>query len=186
LARAPRIARDSGQQTLSGGGSPTIGFVRCPYCSSEEDKVVDSRLAEEGRAIRRRRECLACGRRFTTFERIEEVPLIVEKRSGGEEPFDRTKVVEGIRRACKNRPVADDQIEALAEEVEEAIRADGRRRVGSADVGREVLDRLRVLDDVAYLRFASVYKGFQELTDFERELVALLQNTRPSPEGESP
>jgi transcriptional repressor NrdR len=156
--------------------------VRCPYCSSEEDKVVDSRLAEEGRAIRRRRECLECGRRFTTFERIEEVPLIVEKRGRVEEPFDRSKVVEGIRRACKNRPVTDEQIEALAEEVEEAIRADGRRRVPSADIGREVLDRLRVLDDVAYLRFASVYKGFQELTDFERELVVLLQSSRSSTE----
>jgi transcriptional repressor NrdR len=144
--------------------------------------VVDSRLAEEGRAIRRRRECLECGRRFTTFERIEEVPLIVEKRGGSEDPFERMKVVEGIRRACKNRPVTDEQIEALAEEVEEAIRADGRRRVPSADVGREVLDRLRGLDDVAYLRFASVYKGFQELTDFERELVALLQSSRSSPE----
>ena len=156
--------------------------MRCPYCSSEEDKVVDSRLAEEGRAIRRRRECLECGRRFTTFERIEDVPLIVEKRGGDEEPFDRMKVVEGIRRACKNRPVTEVQIEALAEEVEEAIRADGRRRVASADVGREVLDRLRALDDVAYLRFASVYKGFQELTDFERELLVLLKGSPSSPE----
>jgi len=148
--------------------------------------VVDSRLAEEGRAIRRRRECLACGRRFTTFERIEEVPLVVEKRGGTEQPFDRTKVVEGIRRACKNRPVTDEQIGALAEEVEEAIRADGRRRVPSADVGREVLDRLRALDDVAYLRFASVYKGFQELTDFERELLVLLKSSPPSPENGAP
>jgi len=92
------------------------------------------------------------------------------------------KVVEGIRRACKNRPVTEVQIEALAEEVEEAIRADGRRRVASADVGREVLDRLRALDDVAYLRFASVYKGFQELTDFERELLVLLKGSPSSPE----
>ena len=147
--------------------------------------MVDSRLAEEGRAIRRRRECLECGRRFTTFERIEDVPLIVEKRGGDEEPFERTKVVEGIRRACKNRPVTEDQIEALAEEVEEAIRADGRRRVESADVGREVLDRLRALDDVAYLRFASVYKGFQELTDFERELLVLLKGPPSSPSSPS-
>jgi transcriptional repressor NrdR len=95
-------------------------------------------------------------------------------------------VVEGIRRACKNRPVTDEQIGALAEEVEEAIRADGRRRVPSADVGREVLDRLRALDDVAYLRFASVYKGFQELTDFERELLVLLKSSPPSPENGAP
>jgi transcriptional repressor NrdR len=157
--------------------------MRCPHCGNEEDKVVDSRLADEGRAIRRRRECLECGRRFTTFERIEETPLIVEKRDGVEEPFDRTKIAEGIRRACKNRPVADEQIDELAEEVEEAVRAGGRRRVPSAEVGREVLDRLRALDDVAYLRFASVYKGFQELTDFERELLVLLNK---SPEREGP
>jgi transcriptional repressor NrdR len=151
--------------------------VRCPYCSSEEDKVVDSRLAEEGRAIRRRRECLACGRRFTTFERIEETPLVVMKRNGVEDPFDRRKISEGIRRACKNRPVSDDQIEAVAEEVEENIRAGGARKVQSAEIGRLVLDRLRSLDDVAYLRFASVYKGFQELTDFERELLTLLKKS---------
>lgn len=151
--------------------------MRCPYCSSEEDKVVDSRLAEEGRAIRRRRECLACGRRFTTFERIEETPLVVMKRNGVEDPFDRRKISEGIRRACKNRPVSDDQIEAVAEEVEENIRAGGARKVQSAEIGRLVLDRLRSLDDVAYLRFASVYKGFQELTDFERELLTLLKKS---------
>lgn len=154
--------------------------MRCPYCSSEEDKVVDSRVAEDGRAIRRRRECLGCGRRFTTFERIEDTPLIVTKRDGIEEPFDRSKIAEGIRRACKNRPVSDEQIDALAEEVEEAVRADGSRRVQSAEIGRLVLDRLRTLDDVAYLRFASVYKGFQELTDFERELLTLLKRS-PDP-----
>ena len=154
--------------------------MRCPYCSAEEDKVVDSRVADDGRAIRRRRECLECHRRFTTFERIEETPLVVEKRDGVEELFDRTKISEGIRRALKNRPVSDEQIEAVAEEVEEAVRADGRRRVGSAEIGREVLDRLRVVDDVGYLRFASVYKGFTELTDFERELLSLLK--RPTSE----
>jgi transcriptional repressor NrdR len=151
--------------------------MRCPYCSGEEDKVVDSRLAEEGRAIRRRRECLGCGRRFTTFERIEESPLVVEKRNGPDELFDRLKIEEGIRKACKNRPVSDEQIEELAEAVEEAIRSDGRRRVSSGDIGRDVLDRLRALDDVAYLRFASVYKGFSELTDFERELLVLLNKS---------
>jgi transcriptional repressor NrdR len=151
--------------------------LRCPYCSSEEDKVVDSRMAEEGRAIRRRRECLSCGRRFTTFERIEEMPLVVAKRDGVEEPFDRHKIAEGIRRACKNRPVSDEQIEALAEEVEETVRGEATREVQSAEIGRLVLDRLRSLDDVAYLRFASVYKGFQELTDFERELLSLLKRS---------
>jgi transcriptional repressor NrdR len=158
--------------------------MRCPYCGGEEDKVVDSRLAEDGRAIRRRRECLECSRRFTTFERVEEVPLAVVKRSGGEEPFDRAKIVEGIRRACKNRPVTDDEMDSLADAVEEAVRADGSRRVEAADIGREVLDRLRALDDVAYLRFASVYKGFSELTDFERELLVLLKQS-PRSEGEA-
>jgi transcriptional repressor NrdR len=153
--------------------------VRCPYCEGEEDKVVDSRLAEEGRAIRRRRECLACTRRYTTFERAEEVPLLVVKRNGVEEPFDLDKVIEGIRRACKNRPVSAAEISALAEDVEEAMRADTRRPVPTAEVGREVLERLRDLDEVAYLRFASVYKDFQELTDFERELGLLLKKSPP-------
>lgn len=153
--------------------------MRCPYCEGEEDKVVDSRLAEEGRAIRRRRECLACGRRFTTFERAEEAPLLVSKRNGIEEPFDIDKVIAGIRSACKNRPVSEAAIRGLAEDVEEAMRADTRRPVPSADIGREVLERLRDLDDVAYLRFASVYKDFQELDDFERELGLLLKKLPP-------
>jgi transcriptional repressor NrdR len=153
--------------------------MRCPYCYNEDDKVVDSRVAEDGRAIRRRRECLGCGRRFTTFERAEEVPLLVEKRAGVEEPFDRDKVIEGIRRACKNRPVSESEISSLAEDVEEAMRSDPRRPIPSAEIGREVLERLRNLDEVAYLRFASVYKDFQELTDFERELGSLLKKVPP-------
>lgn len=140
--------------------------------------MVDSRDSEEGRAIRRRRECLSCTKRFTSFERIEETPLVVEKRGGGEQPFDRQKIVDGIRMAAKNRPVDPTHIEALADEVEERVRADGRRSVTSAEIGREVLDRLNALDDVAYLRFASVYKGFQELTDFERELLMLLRRSQ--------
>ena len=157
--------------------------MRCPYCEGEEDKVVDSRLAEEGRAIRRRRECLACGRRYTTFERAEEVPLLVAKRNGVEEPFDLDKVIEGIRRSTKNRPVTEAEVQSLAEDVEEAMRADPRRPVPSSEIGREVLERLRDLDEVAYLRFASVYKDFQELTDFERELGLLLKKSPPKGEG---
>jgi transcriptional repressor NrdR len=165
--------------------------MRCPYCESEEDKVVDSRLAEEGRAIRRRRECIGCGRRYTTFERAEEVPLLIAKRSGEEEPFDRGKVIEGVRRACKNRPVSEADILTIADDVEEAMRADVRRPVPSAEIGREVLERLRLLDEVAYLRFASVYKDFQELDDFERELGLLLKKSPPkagddAQEGEAP
>ncbi len=153
--------------------------MRCPYCSTEEDKVIDSRTAEDGRAIRRRRECLGCGRRYTTFERPEEVPLLILKRSGAEEPFLRGKVTEGIRRACKNRPVSEGEISAVVDDVEEAMRLDGRRPVPSAEIGREILERLRDLDDVAYLRFASVYKDFQELTDFERELGLLAKKSPP-------
>jgi transcriptional repressor NrdR len=165
--------------------------MRCPYCESEEDKVVDSRLAEEGRAIRRRRECIGCGRRYTTFERAEEVPLLIAKRSGDEEPFVREKVIEGVRRACKNRPVSEADILTIADDVEEAMRADIRRPVPSAEIGREVLERLRLLDEVAYLRFASVYKDFQELDDFERELGLLLKKSPPkagdeAQEGEAP
>jgi transcriptional repressor NrdR len=151
----------------------------CPYCGAEEDKVVDSRVAEEGRSIRRRRECLTCGRRFTTFERAEEVPLLVAKRNGTEEPFEREKIVVGLMAACKNRPVTEAEIEALVDDVEETMRATGQRPVPSAEIGREVLERLRNLDEVAYLRFASVYKDFQELTDFERELGAIQKKTAP-------
>ena len=158
--------------------------MRCPFCEHEESKVVDSRDTEEGRAIRRRRECLSCSKRFTTFERLEDAPLVVEKRSGGEEPFDRQKIVDGIRMAAKNRPVDSAQIEALADEVEEHVRSDGRRTIPSAEIGRRVLDRLNALDDVAYLRFASVYKGFQELTDFERELLMLLRRPQAREEAE--
>jgi len=159
--------------------------MRCPYCDSEEDKVVDSRLAEEGRAIRRRRECIGCGRRYTTFERAEEVPLLIAKRSGEEEPFDRDKVIEGIHRACKNRPVSHAEILAIADDVEEAMRADARRPIPSAEIGREVLERLRLIDEVAYLRFASVYKDFQELNDFERELGLLAKKSPPKSETEN-
>lgn len=155
--------------------------MRCPSCDALEDKVVDSRLADDGRAIRRRRECLSCGQRFTTFERIEEQALAVLKRSGAEEPYERTKIVNGLLAACKNRPVTLQEIEALTNDVEEWIRADPRRPIPTAEIGREVLERLRHLDEVAYLRFASVYKDFQELTDFEREM-GLLQKKSP-PKG---
>lgn len=158
--------------------------MRCPYCSAGEDKVVDSRLAETGSAIRRRRECLACGRRYTTYERAEEVPLIVAKRNGDEEPFDRTKIVDGVRRSIKNRPITEADLEALAEDVEETVRDLGLRPVPTAEIGRLVLDRLQVLDEVAYLRFASVYKDFQELNDFEREL-GFLQKRMPPKDRES-
>jgi transcriptional repressor NrdR len=151
--------------------------MRCPICGNGDDKVVDSRAVDDGAAIRRRRECLGCGRRFTTFERLEEAALVVLKRSGHREPFDRAKLVAGLRSATKNRPVGPDQMESLAVDVEETMRIEGPE-VTSQQVGVAVLDRLRVLDEVAYLRFASVYKGFEDLGDFERE-VALTKSSEP-------
>ena len=159
------------------------GAVRCPYCQSMDDKVIDSRMADSGAATRRRRECLACGRRYTTFERVEELQLFVVKRSGVREPFDRTKILDGIRRAAKNRPISEDDIAALAGGVEDEVRELGPE-VGSEVVGKAVLDGLRALDPVTYLRFASVYKGFEDLTDFERE-VGMLQKTT-TPKGPAP
>jgi transcriptional repressor NrdR len=143
-----------------------------------EDRVVDSRAADDGAAIRRRRECLVCGCRFTTYERLEEVPFVVAKRSGQREVFDRSKVAAGVAAAAKNRPVSQSQMDALAAEVEEALRLLGPE-VTSQQVGLAVLDRLRGLDEVTYLRFASVYKGFSEAIDFEREAVMLTKSTEP-------
>jgi transcriptional repressor NrdR len=148
--------------------------MRCPWCGHQQDKVIDSRSAESGSAIRRRRECLKCSRRFTTFERLEPIGLTVVKRDGTKEPFERAKLIAGVRKAIKNRPVTDDQVANLADRVEEKLRRKGAMAT-TQEVGIEVLDLLRRLDDVAYLRFASVYKDFQELTDFERELGILLQ-----------
>jgi transcriptional repressor NrdR len=139
---------------------------------------VDSRQAEDGDAIRRRRECLGCGRRFSTLERIQEVPLWVVKRTGLREPFDRAKVIEGVRAACKNRPVTDEQMEELAQGVEDALRAE-TTEPSSQQVGLAVLERLKELDDVAYVRFASVYKGFEDITDFQREVGLLTKTTEP-------
>jgi transcriptional repressor NrdR len=152
--------------------------VRCPYCQGVDDKVVDSRLAEDGAAIRRRRECLVCSRRYTTYERIDEVPLVVLKRSGTSEPFDRDKLAAGIERAVTGRPIEEGTVAALAAEVEEEARGEGAE-VTSERLGLAVLERLRRLDDVAYLRFASVYKGFENLDDFEREVGELQKTTAP-------
>jgi transcriptional repressor NrdR len=151
--------------------------MRCPACGGLRDKVVDSRQADDGDSIRRRRECETCGRRFTTFERLEELPLQVRKRSGDLEPFDASKVAAGVSAACKSRPVDPSQIAELVGEVEDALRAHGRE-VDTDQVGLEVLTRLRVLDEVATVRFASVYKSFDTIGDFERE-ISLLQQSAP-------
>jgi transcriptional repressor NrdR len=141
--------------------------------------VVDSRLSDGGSAIRRRRECLACKRRYTTFERVEELGLSVVKRDGSKEPYDREKVVAGISKAIKNRPVTAAQVQNVASRVEERLRRKGPI-VTTQEVGLEVLQALAKLDQVAYMRFASVYKDFQQITDFEKELGLLLQKREPA------
>ena len=156
--------------------------VRCPGCGSFDDKVVDSRQADDGSSIRRRRACIDCGRRFTTFERVEETPLVVVKRSGDREPFAREKVATGVRLAAKGRPIEADgggALDELIAAVEDAIRLEGSTEVTTEAVGRAVLERLREADPVAAVRFASVYLGFDDLSDFEREITLLAKRTEP-------
>jgi len=155
-----------------------VGFVRCPRCSGLEDRVIDSRTAEDGAAIRRRRECLTCARRFTTYERLEEVPFVVIKRSGQREPFERAKIVAGMQASAKNRPLSLAALEQIAAEIDEGLRLEGPE-VTSQQVGLAVLDALRGRDHVAYLRFASVYKGFTDAGDFQREAGLLTKVTTP-------
>lgn len=150
-----------------GGG--TVSFMLCPACDSDDTKVVDSRAAEEGHCIRRRRECVSCQYRFTTFERSEELPVFVRKRSGERQPFDRSRIVHGLRSAAKGRPITEEQFSSIACSVEEMMRT-AHGEITSEHVGLAVLDQLRGIDPVAALRFASVYKGFTEAADFEREL----------------
>ena len=153
--------------------------MRCPYCRHADSRVVDSREAEDGQIIRRRRSCPECGRRFTT---VEEAVLAVVKRSGVTEPFSRTKIVAGVRKACQGRPVDEDAIALLAQKVEETVRARGSAEIPSHEVGLAILEPLRHLDEVAYLRFASVYRSFESLGDFEREIAALREASRtPEP-----
>ena len=142
----------------------------CPYCRNPDSRVIDSRTADDGAAIRRRQSCPACGRRFTTQETVI---LMVGKRSGVTEPFTRDKITRGVRRACQGRPVTEDQLAILAQRVEDTIRARGCAEVPSHEVGLAILGPLRELDEVAYLRFASVYRGFESLTDFEEEIATL-------------
>lgn len=144
--------------------------MRCPYCRHPDSRVVDSREADDGQLIRRRRSCPECGKRFTT---VEEAVLAVVKRSGVTEPFSRAKIMAGVRKACQARPVDEDAIALLAQRVEETIRARGSAEVPSQDVGLAILGPLRELDEVAYLRFASVYRSFDSLSDFEREIESL-------------
>lgn len=153
--------------------------VHCPSCSFDDTKVIDSRLSEEGGAIRRRRSCAQCGYRFTTYERLEEVALNVVKRGGGKQPFDRLKMMAGIQAAVKGRPVGDEMIMEIAERIEDALRLEGGD-VTSNQVGHAVLEQLRLIDEVAYMRFASVYKNFDDAADFKRELALLEKHASTS------
>ncbi len=147
--------------------------MRCPYCGHLEDRVVDSREAQEGQATRRRRECLGCARRFTTYERIEEVLPHVVKKDGRREAFDRKKIVEGVTRACQKRPVSAEQIEALVAGVERTLQELGDREIRTVAIGEAVMRKLRALDEVAYVRFASVYRAFRDVGEFMTELEEL-------------
>ena len=151
--------------------------MHCPVCPNDDTKVIDSRPADDGAAIRRRRLCPECSYRFTTYERLEGAPLLVANRSGVRQPFDRAKVIFGVRSACKGRPVEDEQIDALAEMVEDDMRlaAAAGTEITSSTVGHAVLEHLKALDEVAYMRFASVYKNFDDAADFRRELALLKQ-----------
>jgi transcriptional repressor NrdR len=147
--------------------------MRCPFCGTDESKVVDSRDSESGDSIRRRRECLHCGRRYTTYERVEETPLLVIKRNGREEVFTRAKLLNGLLRACEKRGIPLGRIELIADEIEGELRRESVRRVSSVEIGERALRHLRELDKVAYIRFASVYRQFEDIDEFQEELARL-------------
>ena len=148
--------------------------MKCPYCAFGESKVIDSRPAEEGATIRRRRECLSCQKRFTTYETMERLPLLVIKRNGTRQPFDKVKLVEGLLRSCEKRPVALGDLEAIATEIEQELQNRMEREISAVEVGELVMDKLRELDEVAYVRFASVYRQFKDINTFRDEVNKLL------------
>ena len=148
--------------------------MRCPFCSHPESKVVDSRPSDEGSSIRRRRECLACHKRFTTYETMESLPLMVIKKDGSRQTFDKTKLLNGMIRACEKRPVAFATLEDMANEIEQVLQNDMDREIPSARIGELVMERLKKVDEVAYVRFASVYRQFKDINTFMRELNKLL------------
>lgn len=152
--------------------------MKCPYCGYREDKVVDSRLTQEESAIRRRRECLKCGKRFTTYEYIEEVSLMVIKKDGRREPFDRKKILAGITKACEKRPIGLEKMEEIATWVERAVQKKSDREVSASRIGELVMEKLKQLDDVAYVRFASVYRQFKDVGQFMVELKDILSREK--------
>ena len=152
--------------------------MKCPFCGYTESKVIDSRPAEEGATIRRRRECLACQKRFTTYEIIERLPLVVVKRDGSRQTFDRVKLINGMVRACEKRPVSLSQLESIADDIEQELRGKLESEVHSDKIGEMVMDRLKDLDEVAYVRFASVYRSFKDINTFMEELTKLLGDAK--------
>jgi len=152
--------------------------MRCPHCGYKEDKVVDSRATQEESAIRRRRECLKCGKRFTTYEYVEEVSLMVIKKDGRREPFDRKKMISGIIRACEKRPVSMEKMEEIVTQVERVIQKKSDREVSASKVGELIMEKLKLLDDVAYVRFASVYRQFKDVGQFMEELKGILHREK--------
>jgi transcriptional repressor NrdR len=152
--------------------------MKCPFCEYVEDKVVDSRLTKEDQVIRRRRECLRCGKRFTTYERIEEIPPMVVKKDGSRQPFERQKILTGLLKACEKRPVAVADLEAIIEEIENLLNDRKDREIQTREVGEVIMRRLSELDQVAYVRFASVYRQFKDINEFINELEGLLGKRR--------
>ena len=152
--------------------------MRCPFCAHIEDKVVDSREGKEGLVIRRRRQCLSCGRRFTSYERIDEIPFRVVKKDGTREPYDRNKVLGGLRKACEKRPVSPAALERVADEIEQMVQEAPEREIPTVKLGEKVMDRLRELDKVAYIRFASVYRQFEDVDQFMKVLNDLLEQRK--------
>ena len=157
--------------------------MRCPFCHDLENRVVDSRLGKDGDAIRRRRHCERCGRRFTTYERVEEALPMVVKKDDRREPFERAKIVSGLKRACEKRPVSVDTIEAVADKIERQLQEAGDREVSSRNIGEALMRELHELDAVAYVRFASVYRSFRDVHEFMRELEELIAERRVVPGG---
>jgi transcriptional repressor NrdR len=153
--------------------------MKCPFCAHLEDKVIDSRESQEGDAIRRRRECLACGRRFTTYERIDEVPYMVVKKDGRREKFDRQKLLTGLLKACEKRPVPMSALAGLVDEVQSILAERAEREIPTTEIGEHLMQRLATLDKIAYVRFASVYRDFQDIESFLSEIKDLMKHKRP-------
>ena len=150
--------------------------MKCPYCTEINNKVIDSRLSKDSRTIRRRRECIECGRRFTTYEKLEELLPMVVKKDGRREPFNREKIISGIRKACQKRPVSMTNIEEFADALELYFQELGKKEVDSSEVGERVINKLKEWDEVAYVRFASVYRQFRDISEFMAELEAILKS----------